>query len=549
MRYFITLSFLLFFGQFVLAQNGVIHLTNPSFEGTPGEGGNGNQLPDGWYDCGFKGETPPDVHPKQGEGAFQVRTRPADGRTYIGLVVRENDTWEMVSQKLSQPMLHDTVYEFNISMCRSDLYMSPSRVSNTPVNYATPAKLRIWGGNGYCDRKELLAESELIVNKDWMRYNFIFVPTENIKYLIFEAFYKTPTPFPYNGNVLIDDASDIVPSKKEINIDSLRNNNGLGISGTIGKGSVLDIKKPTDKDGQVVDTSHYKDLNRYEFTRPLMGTEFRIIIYHSDAVVAKQAAEKAFLRVAVLEKVFSDYMENSEVSMLCDAGKSDVSDELWTVLDYAQEVSQRSEGAFDVSVGALTKLWRKAFREKEFPSEAEVEKAAATVGYEEILMKAKNQTVKLGKPGARLDFGGIAKGYAVDEARSWLKVSGIDMFLVDGGGDILVGIAPPGKPGWEIEVPDKLVNGELTYKKAFYKNTAVATSGDAYRFLEHDGKRYSHIIDPRTGYGLTNRRTVTVTAPTCMAADAWATAASVGIKKLLMVDLKEEGVRINILEE
>jgi thiamine biosynthesis lipoprotein len=242
-------------------------------------------------------------------------------------------------------------------------------------------------------------------------------------------------------------------------------------------------------------------------------------------------------------------MENSEVSMLCDAGKSDVSDELWTVLDYAQEVSQRSEGAFDVSVGALTKLWRKAFREKEFPKEAEIGKAAATVGYEGILMKTKNQTVKLDKAGMRLDFGGIAKGYAVDEARAWLKVSGIDMFLVDGGGDLLVGMPPPGKPGWEIEVPDKLVNGELTYKKAFYKNTAVATSGDTYRFIEHDGKRYSHIIDPRTGYGLTNRRTVTVTAPTCMAADAWATAASVGIKKLLTVDLKEEGVRISILEE
>ena len=178
----------------------------------------------------------------------------------------------------------------------------------------------------------------------------------------------------------------------------------------------------------------------------------------------------------------------------------------------------------------MTKLWRKAFRLKEFPTDSDISRAAGTVGYEGIVMKAKNKTVKLDKEGMRLDFGGIAKGYAVDEAMAWLKVSGINMFLVDGGGDILVGIAPPGKQGWEIEVPDKFMNGELTFKKAFYKNTAIATSGDTYRYLEHEGKRYSHIIDPRTGYGLTNRRVVTVTAPTCMTADAWATAASVGIK-------------------
>jgi thiamine biosynthesis lipoprotein len=282
-----------------------------------------------------------------------------------------------------------------------------------------------------------------------------------------------------------------------------------------------------------------------------MGTEFKIVIYHTDESVAKQAAEKAFTRVAILEKVFSDYEENSEVSWLSDAGKAtDVSDELWTVLSYAQEVADRSEGAFDVSVGAVSKLWRKAFRDKEFPSAAAIAKASATVGYQDILMKDRNKSVKLGKEGMRLDFGGIAKGFAVDEAIGWLKVSGIDMYLVDGGGDLRCGMAPPGKAGWEIEVPDKMVNGELTFRKVFYKNVAVATSGDTYRYLENEGKRYSHIIDPRTGYGLTNRRAVTVTAPNCMAADAWATAASVGLKKLLTVDLRnKENIKINIVGE
>ncbi|MBI1226233.1 MAG: hypothetical protein GC192_13450 [Bacteroidetes bacterium] len=538
MRCLFILPILLFFSQFLSSQNGAIYLENPSFEGVPSEGGNGNSLPKGWQDCGFPGETPPDVHPKPGIGAFQVTKEPMDGRTYLGLVTRENDTWEMVSQKLEAPLKIGGSYAFSIGLCRSEIYLSASRISNKEVNYAAPVKLRIWGGNKYCERKELLAESELITNKDWKRYNFIFTPSNDIKYIILEAFYKTPTPFPYNGNLLIDNASAIIPIDESINIDSLKANNI-----TVG---ILDNNREKD-----YDESYYSDLKRYEFFRPLMGTEFHIVIYHRDSLVAKQAAEKAFQRVAVLEKVFSDYMENSEVSWLSDAGKAtNVSDELWTVLKYSQEVAERSEGAFDVSIGALSKLWRRAIREKEFPSEAEVGKAAATVGYKDIEMKGRNKSIKLDKEGMRLDFGGIAKGYAIDEAMAWLKVSDIRTALVDGGGDVLVGMPPPGKEGWEIEVPDKMVNGELVFKKSLFKNTAIATSGDTYRYLEHDGKRYSHIIDPRTGYGLTNRRVVTVTAPTCMAADAWATAASIGIKKLLTVDLRDkENTSISILEE
>ncbi|MBI5915035.1 MAG: FAD:protein FMN transferase [Bacteroidetes bacterium] len=288
---------------------------------------------------------------------------------------------------------------------------------------------------------------------------------------------------------------------------------------------------------------------RHEFARPLMGTDFRIVLYHPDSSLAREAASEAFERVADLENIFSDYDENSEVSRLSDAGNGEVSDELWEVLEYALDVSARSEGAFDVTVGALTKLWRKAFRQKEFPSERDIEVAKATVGYKGIKTNPRTRNVKLKNKGMRLDFGAIAKGYAVDEAMEVLRDYGIYVALVDGGGDLRVGNTPPGQKGWEIEQPDKIVNGEPTYKKAWYVNTAVATSGDTYRYLEHDGKRYSHIIDPRTGMGLTNRRIVTVTAPTCMAADAWATAASVGIKKLLTVDLREEGISIQIIEE
>ncbi|MCC6726857.1 MAG: FAD:protein FMN transferase [Saprospiraceae bacterium] len=539
MRLFTSLfACLCFFPLMLSAQAGVIHLENPSFEGIPGEGQSSVKLPEGWYDCGFPGESPPDVHPKQGNGAFQVKKLPSDGKTYLGLVARDNDTWEMVSQKLSGAMEAGKVYKFHIDLCRSETYVSASRVSNQPVNYTTPLTFRIWGGNGYCDREELLATSPPVTDFNWKTHEFELVPSDEFKYIVLEAFYKTPTPYPYNGNLLMDNASDIVA----LNTEEL-----AARAAKLQSQTVSNADTAVSQELKVVVTEN----DRHEFSRSLMGTEFRIIAYHPDSMKVKGAVEKAYARVAILEKVFSDYDENSEVSWLSKDGKeSEISDELWNVFEYALEVSRRSEGAFDVSVGALSKLWRKAFRQKEFPSSTELRRAAATVGYEHIKMREnkRSRSIKLEKPGMQLDFGGIAAGYAVDEAMAWLREFGITAALVDGGGDILLGDAPPGKKGWEIDVPDKLVNGELVFRKTYLANTAITTSGDTYRFLEHEGKRYSHIIDPRTGMGLTNRRVATVTAPTCMEADAWATAACVGLSKLLVVDLKQEKIVVKLLE-
>lgn len=201
----------------LFGQDEPIVLNNPSFEGMAAEGSlNGNQLPAGWYDCGFPGETSPDVHPKEGGGAFQVTTPAFNGKTYIGMVVRDNDTWEMVSQRLAAPLEAGKCYEFSLSLCRSLFYVSPSKTTNESVNYTTPAKLRIWGGTGYCNRAELLAESSLIVNTRWLGYDFRFEPKQNYTYIILEAFYKTPTPFPYNGNILVDNASAIIPVPCEV---------------------------------------------------------------------------------------------------------------------------------------------------------------------------------------------------------------------------------------------------------------------------------------------------------------------------------------------
>jgi outer membrane protein OmpA-like peptidoglycan-associated protein len=205
-------SFLLV--SFVLAgqKSDTIFLFNPSFEDKP----QCCKPPVGWSDCGFPEETPPDVQPA---GGFQV-TKPAiDGYTYMGMVTRDNDTWESVQQRLSKPVEAGTCYAFSVYLCRSAVYVSGTRNNlYGELSFTSPIKLRIWGSNGYCNKRELLSESPLISNTDWIRYDFKFEPDQTHHYIILEAFYKTPTLFPYNGNLLVDNASPIyeIPCRDDI---------------------------------------------------------------------------------------------------------------------------------------------------------------------------------------------------------------------------------------------------------------------------------------------------------------------------------------------
>ncbi|MEZ4961003.1 MAG: FAD:protein FMN transferase [Saprospiraceae bacterium] len=286
--------------------------------------------------------------------------------------------------------------------------------------------------------------------------------------------------------------------------------------------------------------------NRREFSDTLMGTDFRIVFYTDSDSLATAAAQKAFDRIKAIEQSLSDYRETSEISQLsATAGtgaRVPVSDDLWNVLTYALQVMKKSDGVFDVTAGALTKLWRRAFRQKEMPAKEEIDAALGTLGYKFIKLN-KDHSAELLKPGMRLDLGGIAKGYAVDEAMKIIKAANIASALVDGGGDIAASGPPPGQMGWLI---DKYVyrNGEIRVESMMIANQAVATSGDTYRYLEYGGKRYSHIIDPRTGMGVTRRQIVTVTAPTCMEADAWATAMSVEVDTRLFLALEKKGISI-----
>lgn len=179
-----------------------ITFVNPSFEDIPKSG----EAPNGWYDCGKSGETPPDVQP----GQFSVTKAPSHGNSYLGLVVRDNDTWEGVGQRLSRPLEKDHCYEFTMDISRAELYLSTSKLTGQEANYATPAKLRVYGGTGYCSKAELLYETSVITNTRWLGHNFRLSPKNgNYSFIFIEAYYKTPVLFPYNGNILIDNASPI----------------------------------------------------------------------------------------------------------------------------------------------------------------------------------------------------------------------------------------------------------------------------------------------------------------------------------------------------
>jgi FAD:protein FMN transferase len=254
-------------------------------------------------------------------------------------------------------------------------------------------------------------------------------------------------------------------------------------------------------------------LARFTFTEPHMGTRFRILLYAVSETAAKDAARAAFDRIAALDDCMSDYKPQSELMRLCAKAGSEpvvVSPELFTVLAKAQEVAEQSDGAFDVTVGPVVHLWRLARRTGRMPDPEKLAKARALVGYRNLRLGATARTIQLLKPGMQLDLGGIAKGYAADEALAVLRKNGIHSALVAAAGDIAVSGAPPGKEGWDVAIA--VLEPEDASPHLLLHDAAVSTSGDAEQYVEIGGVRYSHIVDPRTGIGLTGRSEVTVVA-------------------------------------
>jgi len=271
-------------------------------------------------------------------------------------------------------------------------------------------------------------------------------------------------------------------------------------------------------------------LTRFEFEQPHMGTTFRVVLYAADAREASRLAAAAFARIAALDARFSDYRPGSELSRLSDAPAGrlvPVSPDLFRLLEQAQAFSRRSKGAFDITVGPLSRLWRRAHRQRTLPASEELEAARALVGHEQLSLHGDSQSVVLARTGMRLDPGGIAKGFAADAALATLREGGVTRALVAAGGDLAIGEAPPDRPGWRITLAGLDPASEAPGSPLLLARRGVSTSGDTEQWVEIEGRRYSHIVDPRTGLGVQGRSVAIVVAPSATTSDMLATAASV----------------------
>lgn len=272
------------------------------------------------------------------------------------------------------------------------------------------------------------------------------------------------------------------------------------------------------------------ELQRFCFDRVEMAVPIQIVLYDKRAETANKAAERAFDRIHHLNSVFSDYDSTSELRRLCETagqGKAaPVSEELWLALTQAYAISEKTDGAFDITLGPVIRIWRRARRLHELPSPEKLAEARKLVGYHLMKFDAAHRAVELTKKGMRLDLGGIAKGYAVEEALHVLRDQAVPCAAIRAGGDMALGDPPPGKSGWVVGVapPDADAPASLYLSLS---NCSVATSGDTWQYAMIQGIRYSHIVDPKTGIGLTDHSSVTVVARDGFTSDALSTAVSV----------------------
>ena len=272
----------------------------------------------------------------------------------------------------------------------------------------------------------------------------------------------------------------------------------------------------------------------------VMGTFARVVVVAKDLTAAEKCIDSALMQIRKVDESMSDYKSDSEISKINrNAFKEAVSinQPTYMVLQKSIEYSKQTDGAFDITVGPLVELFRKAKQQQSLPTQEEINDARSKVGYEKLKLDDENWTVQFTVEGMRLDLGGIAKGYAVDKAVEVMQGRGAIGGMVDLGGDIRCFGAPfKGRNYWIIGLQNPNTNKNSTKNEVLLKlkmtNEAVATSGDYQQFFEIDGKRHSHIIDRKTGTSAEGLSSVTIIANKAIDADALATTVSVmGVEK------------------
>lgn len=285
------------------------------------------------------------------------------------------------------------------------------------------------------------------------------------------------------------------------------------------------------------------------YTQPAMGTVFRIELHAEDKVAAEKTVAAAFQRVEAINAIASDYLPESELSRLNrePANKAvKVSEDLYELLSRSQEIAKLTEGAFDITAAYAVQQWRRARRQKQLPTKEQTAKAIAMTDWKALQLDEKSRTATKLKDGLMIDLGGIGKGYAADAALAVLKEHGFGRALVAGSGDLAIGDPPPGKEGWKVSLRTfEKPEGADTMVQVLLKNCGCSTSGDLHQFLELGGARYSHIVNPRTGLGLTDRIACTVIARDATLSDGLATGLCVlGMEKGLKIAEQSPGTLV-----
>jgi thiamine biosynthesis lipoprotein len=265
---------------------------------------------------------------------------------------------------------------------------------------------------------------------------------------------------------------------------------------------------------------------RLEKSANAMGTVYSIVLYGTDREKMEAAADAALDEASRLDALLSNYQQGSEWSQVNRGASSKpvkVSPELFQLLSACDAYSRSSEGAFDISVGPLMKVWGFYKGTGSLPESSAVATALTSVGYRHIHLDSGAQTVSFDRAGVELDPGGIGKGYAVDRMVEILKQRGIERALVEGSGSSIYGLgAPPEEPrGWMANIRGP-GNPNVSAAQVFLKDMSLSTSGSYEKFFRAGGRTYAHIMDPRTGYPAQGTASVSVLAPRTIDSEAWA---------------------------
>ena len=302
---------------------------------------------------------------------------------------------------------------------------------------------------------------------------------------------------------------------------------------------------------QVSNSSKEEPLLRLEESQDAMGSTYSLVLYGRDRMKLQSAAEQAFEEVRRLDNLLSNYRPRSEWSEVNrDAAKRPVrvSPELFQLLSDCVEYSRRSEGAFDISVGPLMKVWGFYKGSGNLPHRAEIRTVMSRVGYKNILLDRANLSVRFAREGVELDPGGIGKGYAVDRMVEVLKQNGVASALVTASGSSIYALgAPPGEKGWRVKIRDPK-QPSRTREEVVLTNQSMSTSGNYEKFFLAEGRMYSHIMDPRTGWPAQGMLAVSVIAPRTLDSEAWAKPFFINGRKWA-AEHKLQGFRVYLCED